>query len=69
MSSWFSEEMNVVSFWAMNRDSRSGLGGRSVPPSHRPSVSPPVMTSVPFGARVRRRRASEGFPPMSRITW
>ena len=29
---------------------------------------PPAMTSVPWGVSARRRRASDAFPPMSRIT-
>ena len=40
---------------------------RSMPPNHRPPPSPPTMTRVPFGVRVRRRRANVEFPPMSRI--
>src|SRR5918994_3205733 len=53
-SSWFSDETNVPSFWPTNRDSTSARSWRSVPPSHRPPVSPPVMTSVPRGVRARR---------------
>ena len=33
-----------------------------MPPSHRPPVSPPTMTSVPFGVRARRRRDSDALP-------
>ena len=67
MSSWFSREMNVPSFWLTNGDSTSARIWRSLPPSHRPPVSPPAMTSVPFGVSARRRRDSDAFPPMSRI--
>src|SRR5205085_2259136 len=57
------------SFWPTNGDSKSARSWRSVPPSHRPSVSPPTMTSVPFGVSAHRRRDEDEFPQMSRITW
>src|SRR6266540_2606084 len=40
---------------------------RSTPPSHRPPPSPPTITSVPSGARARRRCDSERFPAMSHL--
>src|SRR4029077_88526 len=60
MSSWFSREMNVVSFWLVNRDSTSARSWRSVPPSHLPPVSPPAMTSGPAGGGARRRPRGSG---------
>ena len=68
MSRWFSLEMNVVSVWSTNRDRTIARSWRSVPPSHRPPVSPPAMTRVPFAVSARRRRDSGALPPMSRIT-
>jgi len=49
-SSAFSEATNVPSFWPTNGDSMSARIWRSLPPSHRPSVSPPTMTSRPLGS-------------------
>ena len=67
-SSWFSLAMNVFSVWPMNRDSTSARTWRSLPPSQRPLVSPPAMTSVPVRRERPPQAASDAFPPMSRMT-
>lgn len=54
-SSEFSDPTNVPSFWLTTGDSSCARSWRSLPPSHRPSASPPTMTSLPRGLRARRR--------------
>ena len=55
-------------FLANKSDRTCACSCRSVPPSHRPSVSPPTMTSLPLGVRARRRWESRRLPPISRMT-
>ena len=53
-SAEFSDDVSVPSFWLTTSDNKSARIWRSNPPSHRPSVSPPTMTSLPVVVRARR---------------
>ena len=46
-SAEFSDDVSMPSFWLTTSDSRCARIWRSNPPSHRPSVSPPTITSLP----------------------
>jgi hypothetical protein len=51
----------------VNGDTASARSCRSRP-NQLPPSSPPAMTSVPAGARARRSRGRDEFPPMSMTT-